>query len=192
MIVVGAPGPNSVGFAVGQWVEHEARHSDEFSIDLVKLGELNLPFAEDAPLRDESGKSSHARAWAARVAAADAVIVVTAEYTRGASPMLLSALGCLDREWSCKPIGLVTYAGISGGAGATAALAPTLFALGAIGVHERVELPHAERQIIDGVFYSEADQVIALTAQLVQLRDVTDALRRPAFADTQAPTARVS
>jgi len=49
------------------------------------------------------------------VSRADAFVFVTPEYNYGSPPSLVNALDYLLREWAYKPVGFVSYGGISGG-----------------------------------------------------------------------------
>jgi NAD(P)H-dependent FMN reductase len=57
----------------------------------------------------------HTKRWSATVAAADAVVFVMPEYNRTFTAPLKNALDYLYYEWNYKPVGLVSYGGVSGG-----------------------------------------------------------------------------
>ncbi len=55
------------------------------------------------------------RRWSARVDSADAFVFVMSEYDYGFSAPLKNAIDYLHHEWGYKPVGFVSYGGISGG-----------------------------------------------------------------------------
>jgi NAD(P)H-dependent FMN reductase len=59
----------------------------------------------------------HTRDWSAKVAEADAFVFVMPEYNFGCNAELKKAIDYLHREWQYKPVGLVSYGGVSGGPG---------------------------------------------------------------------------
>ena len=57
----------------------------------------------------------HTKAWSDSVDAADAFVFVTPEYNYFAPPALMNAIDYVLHEWACKPAGIVSYGGASGG-----------------------------------------------------------------------------
>ena len=57
----------------------------------------------------------HTKAWSATVDSADAFIFVTPEYNFGMIAPLKNALDYLSAEWNGKPVGFVSYGGVSAG-----------------------------------------------------------------------------
>ena len=55
------------------------------------------------------------RPGAARISKADAFVFVTPEYNFSAPPSLSNAIDYLVHEWAYKPVGFVSYGGVSGG-----------------------------------------------------------------------------
>jgi hypothetical protein len=79
--------PNRVGPAVADWFRRATRDTAadlHIDLDPVDLGELALPML-DEPAHPSEGdyRHPHTLAWSARVAAADAIVVVTPEYNGG-------------------------------------------------------------------------------------------------------------
>jgi hypothetical protein len=44
----------------------------------------------------------------------DAFVFVTPEYNCGAPPSIVNAIDYLNKEWAYKPLGFVSYGGVSG------------------------------------------------------------------------------
>ncbi len=115
-IVIASTRPGRKGPAVAAWFETVALRHGGFEIEVVDLAEVNLPMM-DEPQHPRSGNYQHAhtRAWSARVAKADAFVFVTPEYNFSTPPALVNALDYLVNEWAYKPVGYVSYGGVSGG-----------------------------------------------------------------------------
>lgn len=119
-----------------------ARAQGTFDVDLVDLAALDLPLMkEPAHPSSQNYKFEHTRAWSARVAAADAFVLVMPEYNHSFSAPLKNALDYLFNEWLDKPVGFVSYGGVSAGSRAVAALQPTLYSLGMRAVQPAVHVP---------------------------------------------------
>jgi NAD(P)H-dependent FMN reductase len=108
--------PTRKGHRVAEWFAERARAHGGFDVVPVDLREVALPIT-DEPAHPRFGKYEHAhtQAWSASVARADAFVFVTPEYNYGSPPALLNALDAVFREWSYKPVGFVSYGGVSGG-----------------------------------------------------------------------------
>lgn len=118
------------GPAVARWINEVAVADQRFHTELVDLAEVNLPFLDepDHP-RLRQYTHAHTKAWSAKVDEADAFIFVMPEYNFGYSAPLKNALDFVFQEWHLKPVGLVSYGGVSAGLRATQLLKPVLGAL---------------------------------------------------------------
>lgn len=150
-ILIASTRPGRVGLPVAAWFEARARRHGAFSIDVVDLAELDLPFM-DEPRHPRLGRYEHAhtRAWSARVAAADAFAFVMPEYNHGPSAPLKNALDYLHAEWAYKPVGFVSYGGVSAGTRAADALRPVVTTLRMMPVPEAVHVPFVKGFLEDG------------------------------------------
>jgi len=176
MIVIGSVRPGRIGLPIAQWVESVAKA--DFEVDLVDLAELNLPFMDEPnhPSIRQYTKQ-HTLDWSARVDAADAVIFVTPEYNHSYAPALKNALDFLGQEWWRKPLGFVSYGGVSGGTRGVVGLEPAILTVGMVRTGASVELPFAGKQIADGVFTPSEKETAVLGKQLVELDQLAVALR---------------
>lgn len=118
------------GPAVAEWVTSVAKADARFETELVDLKTVNLPFLDepDHP-RLRKYTHDHTKAWSAKVEEGDAFIFVMPEYNFGYSAPLKNAIDHLFQEWQYKPVGLVSYGGVSGGLRATQSLKPVLTAV---------------------------------------------------------------
>ncbi|HEX5438279.1 MAG TPA: NADPH-dependent FMN reductase [Gemmatimonadaceae bacterium] len=104
------------GPAVAAWFLERACAHGKFHIESVDLAEVHLPvFNEPRHPRLQQYEHAHTKAWSAIVSRADAFVFVTPEYDFSAPAALVNALQYLSREWAYKPVGFVSYGGVSGG-----------------------------------------------------------------------------
>ena len=104
------------GPAVARWFHTQAERHAGFDLELVDLADVNLPLLDEPHHpRLANYMHEHTKRWSAIVSRADAFVFVTPEYNYGSPPSLVNALDYLLREWAYKPVGFVSYGGISGG-----------------------------------------------------------------------------
>lgn len=115
-IIVASTRPSRVGHLIGDWVEQETEAFKGFTeVELVDLAERDLPFMnEPHHPRLKRYVHQHTLDWSATVSEADAFIFVMPEYNYGYNAELKNAIDYLHREWQYKPVGLVSYGGVSG------------------------------------------------------------------------------
>jgi len=178
MIVVGSVRPGRAGLPIARWVESVVKESGQFEIDFVDLAELALPFMDEPnhPAKRQYTKP-HTIAWSERVDAADAFIFVTPEYNHSFSPVLKNAIDFLSQEWWRKPLGFVSYGGVSAGSRGVTAIEPATNGVGLVRAGAAVELPFGPAQVVDGVFQPNDKEIAILGKQLVELATLADALK---------------
>ncbi len=170
LVVIASTRPGRVGGSVGDWVIQAARDSGRFDVRVADLAELRLPLLDEPAhpkLRDY--RNAHTHSWSAEVDAADGFVFVMPEYNHSFTAPLKNALDYLVHEWDDKPVGLVSYGGLSGGTRAVVALQPVLANLGLRGVHANVEIAWVAEQMRDGRFDATDRHERALAAQLAEL-----------------------
>lgn len=173
MIVVGSVRPGRVGLPIAEWVRAEAEKTGNFEIDFVDLAELNLPFMDEpSHPRLQKYTQQHTKDWSARVAAAEAFIFVTPEYNYSFSPALKNALDYLSLEWWRKPLGYVSYGGVSGGTRGVAALMTVTTSLGLVRVGANVELNFGGQQVVDGVFQPGEKESAIIVRELEEIHNL--------------------
>jgi NAD(P)H-dependent FMN reductase len=108
--------PGRVGPKIAHWFTGFAAAHGAFEAVPVDLADFALPvFDEPHHPRLRRYEHDHTKAWSASVDAADAFAFVTPEYNYFAPPSLVNALTYLAAEWAYKPVGLVSYGGVSAG-----------------------------------------------------------------------------
>lgn len=116
-----------VGPLVAGWFLDRAAQRPELKLDPVEIAD-----DDGAAFRDA-------------IAAADAVVIITPEYNHAYPGTLKSAIDGLRQEWFAKPVGFVTYGGISGGLRAAEQLRLVLAELHTVTIRETVSFAHGER-----------------------------------------------
>jgi NAD(P)H-dependent FMN reductase len=182
-IVIVSTRPGRAGAPVGTWFANHARAHGKFEVDLVDLAAVALPLLDEpSHPRLRQYQHEHTRAWSARVERGDAFVFVTPEYNYGSPPSLVNALDYLVHEWAYKPVGFVSYGGISGGTRSVQMTKQIVTALKMVPLPEAVVLPFFTT-LIDketGAFVPGAsvlksadvmlNELLRWTAALMQLR----------------------
>jgi NAD(P)H-dependent FMN reductase len=177
MIIVGSVRPGRIGLPIAEWVRGEAERTGDFDIDFVDLAQLALPFMDEPNHpRMRQYTKAHTIEWSKRVDAADAFILVTPEYNYSFSPALKNALDFLNQEWWMKPVGFVSYGGVSSGTRGAASLLPTIVNLGLVRVGANVELSFPGKQVVDGVFQPQEKELAILAKELGEITKLAAAL----------------
>ncbi|AXK45216.1 NADPH-dependent FMN reductase [Brachybacterium saurashtrense] len=120
-IILSSARPHRVGAQVAEWVRDSVPAGTE--VDLIDLAALALP-AFDEPDSPKAGRprtTAHARAWAERIDALDAVVILTPQYNGSYPGALKNAIDYLYSEWADLPTVLVGY-----GWGAASEVLPVL------------------------------------------------------------------
>jgi len=166
------------GEAIAHWFVARAKEHGKFDVQLADLKALNLPIL-DEPHHPRLKKYQHesSKSWSAIVDASDAFVFVTAEYNYTAPPALVNALDTVYHEWTYKPVGFVSYGGISGGMRAvqTAKLMVTGFKM--MPMVEAVNIPFYTQLMENGVFKSNELHDKAVPVMLDELRRWSEALK---------------
>lgn len=126
---------------VADWFAARTAEHADFAIRVVDLAEVDLPTAltsRPAPaVRAELDRVSPV------LAAADAFVVLTPEYNHSFPAALKSLIDWHFAEWQAKPVGFVSYGGISGGLRAVEQLRQVYAEMHAVTVRDTVSFPLA-------------------------------------------------
>jgi NAD(P)H-dependent FMN reductase len=183
LVVIGSTRPGRVGLPVAQWLVGRARASGDWDVDVADLAEIALPFLDEPEHpRLRRYTKPHTLAWSARVDAADAVVFVIPEYNHGINAATKNAIDFLNQEWALKPVGTVSYGGVSAGTRAAEMLNQVVTTLRMVTVQPAVNIPFVARFIGDdgavlpnAVMEAAAD---AMLAELLRMAPVLTTLRR--------------
>ncbi|WP_335937001.1 NADPH-dependent FMN reductase [Streptomyces sp. PTD5-9] len=126
---------------VADWFLSRTAERADIATDLVDVADAGLPtalsYAPDADAR------ARVAAVSARLAEADAFVVVTPEYNHSYPAPLKNLIDWYRAEWQAKPVGFVSYGGVSGGLRAVEHLRQVFAELHAVGIRETVSFAYA-------------------------------------------------
>jgi NAD(P)H-dependent FMN reductase len=178
MIIVGSVRPGRVGLPIAEWVRASLTERGGFEIDFVDLVELALPFMDEPKYPGaRQYTKQHTLDWSARVDAADAFIFVAPEYNHSYSPALKNAIDFVYTEWSRKPVGIVSYGGVSGGSRGVVGLEPVLNEVGLVSAKVGVEIPFVRTHIADGIFTPDEKIVSSIEKLFDELAQLAESLK---------------
>ncbi|GAA1242019.1 NAD(P)H-dependent oxidoreductase [Prauserella halophila] len=106
-VIIGSARTGRFAPVPAAWFADEVRKHHGFDVDVIDLAGMDLPDSLDG--------SADTDALGGRLAAADAFVVVTPEYNHSYPAPLKAAIDHFHAEWLTKPVGFVTYGGMSGG-----------------------------------------------------------------------------
>ncbi|MGW7816546.1 NADPH-dependent FMN reductase [Streptomyces puniciscabiei] len=140
-VVVGSVREGRQGRAVADWFLGTAAGDTGLDLDVIDLGEIDLPLV----LPDWGGTPSPEavaalRDVSPRLAAADAFVVVTPEYNHSFPASLKNFIDWHHAQWRAKPVGFVSYGGLGGGLRAVEQLRLVFAELHATTVRDSVSL----------------------------------------------------
>ena len=164
-IITASTRPGRKGPALANWIFDLAKKHTEFTVELLDLAEINLPFLDEPNHpRFQKYTKEHTKKWSATIAAADAFIFVTPEYNFGYPASLKNALDFLYNEWTYKPVAFVSYGGIAGGTRSMQALKQVISAMNMVPVLEAVNVPFFTKYIDEQNKFN-ADETIQKSAE---------------------------
>ena len=177
-VIIASTRPGRAGLPIGRWFhELASRHGKFAATKLVDLAEVNLPlFDEPEHPRLRKYQHQHTKDWSAMVAAADAFVIVTAEYNYTPPPSLVNALDFVYQEWNYKPVGFVSYGGVSGGTRAVQVLRQMAVGLRMMPIVESVPLPFYSQHVTPEGFNPPAPSAKAAADMIDELWKCAGAL----------------
>jgi len=178
-ILITSTRPGRVSPQFAHWIEGLARGLPAFSVEVIDLKEVNLPFFDEPehPAKRQY-VHDHTKAWSRTIDEADAFVVIATEYNYGFTAVFKNAIDYLSQEWKHKPVGFVGYGGVAGGTRSIQLMKPVLTSLSLVPVVEAVNLPFF-RQYLDaeGKFQPTEDHNRQGLAMLASLEKWATALK---------------
>ncbi|MFD6353506.1 NADPH-dependent FMN reductase [Nocardia tengchongensis] len=174
-VIVASVRPKRFAPVVADWFLRRARADADFEVGVIDL--------VDTPLPTDLTETDEVRAFQRRIAAADAFVAVTSEYNHGYPASLKTALDSVKREWRGKPIGFVSYGGLSGGLRAVEQLRQVVAEIHMVSVRETVSFHEAKRKFDADGETSDGAAIDAAGRMLHQLAWWARALRTARAAD---------
>jgi NAD(P)H-dependent FMN reductase len=179
LIVIASTRPGRVGLPVAQWFETVARAHEGFDVSVADLAEIGLPFVDEpSHPRLQQYTHQHTKDWSRIVGISDAFAFVMPEYNHSLTAPLKNAIDFLHNEWRYKPVGLVSYGGVSAGLRAAQVVRLVALAVKLTPVGETVSIPFVQQFLDDeGTIQPNEVMVQAAHAMLDELVRVEGALR---------------
>jgi NAD(P)H-dependent FMN reductase len=176
-IVVGSTRPGRAALPIAQWTFDRAVAHGGFEVELVDLDDYALPVL-DEPHHPRMARyeHEHTKRWSATIAEGDAYVFVTPEYNHGPSASLLNAFDYLSGEWQYKPVGFVSYGGLSGGLRSVQVMKQIVTTVKMMPVPEGVAIPMVMQHLGDNGFTSTPVIDAAVPIMLDELLRWTGAL----------------
>lgn len=150
-VIVGSVREGRFGPVVADWFVGQAKQRDDVSVDVIDLADTPIPSAD----------------FASRIRMADAFVIVTPEYNHGYPGPLKTAIDSVGQQWRAKPVGFVSYGGISGGLRAVEQLRAVFAELHTVTVRETVSFHGARGQFDEHGAPRERDAVNAAASALL-------------------------
>ncbi|MET7881902.1 NADPH-dependent FMN reductase [Streptomyces avermitilis] len=145
--IVGSTRTGRFGQVVANWFTAQAQELGYPHIDLIDLAEADLPVV--LPGSATAARPTAVRTVARRLAEAEAFVVLTPEYNHSFPASLKNAIDWYQQEWQAKPVGFVSYGGISGGLRAVEQLRQVFAELHTVTVRDSVSFHQAWEQFDD-------------------------------------------
>lgn len=167
-VILASVRPGRGGASVANWFRGVAEADKRFATRFVDLAEINLPM-HDEPHHPRLRQylHEHTKNWSTLVDGADAFVFVTPEYNYSFPASLKNAIDYLHSEWADKPVGFVSYGGVSGGLRCVQHLKNVVGALNMAALNEAVVVPfYTQQRDEDGVFAPNPIQADAAVAVL--------------------------
>jgi NAD(P)H-dependent FMN reductase len=136
-VIIGSNRHGRFAPTVAHWFVGQLRRRGDVDVDVIDIADVDVP-AVYGP--ENAGAMEDFRI---RIDVADAIVVITPEYNHGYPAALKQAIDFLHKEWQAKPIGFVSYGGISGGLRAVEQLRLVFAELHAVTVRDTVCLHNA-------------------------------------------------
>jgi NAD(P)H-dependent FMN reductase len=178
-VIVGSIREGRFGPTVANWFTGQAARRADLTVDVVDLAETPLPtvFPEFGQPAAEAVERQLA-AVSPRLAAADAFVLITPEYNHSFPASLKNAIDWHNKEWHAKPVGFVSYGGLSGGLRAVEQLRVVLAELHAVTIRDTVSFHNSWGEFEeDGTHRDGAGCEAAAKTMLDQLTWWAHALR---------------
>jgi NAD(P)H-dependent FMN reductase len=177
-VILGSIREGRVGEPVTSWFVDKAKAHGKFDVQVADLKELNLPLLNE-PHHPRLKKYVHesTKNWSAIVGGSDAFVFVMPEYNYTTAPALVNALDTVFHEWSYKPVGFVSYGGVSGGMRAVQTTKLMITSFKMVPMLEAVNIPFVQQLIENGVFKSNETHDKAAPVMLDELYRWSEALK---------------
>ena len=160
-VIVGSTRDDRIGGRVAEWFVGEARAHGDLEVDVIDLAGIALPDHLPSGHPSRGVYPEAVQPFAARIGAADGVVMVTPEYNHGYPGSLKNAIDLVNPEWRAKPVAFVSYGGLSGGIRAVEQLRQVVVELHMVSLRDGVALPFAGRTFREGAAPDDPEGMVA-------------------------------
>lgn len=178
-IIIASTRPGRKGIYVGNWFRGIVEKYKDFQVEVLDLAEINLPFLDEPKHpRLQQYEKEHTKKWSQKVNEADAFVVIIPEYNYSMPPTLLNAIDFVYKEWNYKPVGIVSYGGVSGGLRSAQSCKEPMTAVKLVPLTEGVSIQFVDKWIDEkGVFQSNEMLEKSVDTMMAELLKWTVALK---------------
>ncbi|HEX4729078.1 MAG TPA: NAD(P)H-dependent oxidoreductase [Jatrophihabitans sp.] len=144
LVIIGSIRGGRFGPVVSRWFTRQATKHGGVEVQTLDL--LDHPLPLRMPAYGEQPEPEVGKVYldlSAKLAWADAFVVITAEYNHSVPASLKNAIDWFRAEWVAKPIGLVSYGGMGGGLRAAEHLRQVFAELHAMTVRDMLSFHNA-------------------------------------------------
>lgn len=175
-LVVASDREGRLAPVIADWFRSRVAEREDFALTVLDLADVTLPtslsYDPDPAVRAELARVTPV------LEDADAFVVLTPEYNHSFPASLKNLIDRHYTQWRAKPVGFVSYGGISGGIRAVEQLRQVYAEMHAVTVRDGVVLPNAHGQFDeDGRFRDPAGPEAGAKLMLDQLAWWGTALR---------------
>ncbi|QNP75245.1 NAD(P)H-dependent oxidoreductase [Streptomyces roseirectus] len=143
-VIIASVREGRLGPVVATWFTERATAHDDVVVRVVDLRAYPLPLVMPEPGHAPPPDAARVRRLlAGQLAEADAFVVVTPEYNHTVPAALKNAIDWFHEEWAAKPVGFVSYGGLSGGLRAVEHLRQIFAELHTVSVRDSVSFHNA-------------------------------------------------
>ncbi|MEU0374248.1 NAD(P)H-dependent oxidoreductase [Streptomyces sp. NPDC006283] len=140
-VIIGSNRDGRFGPTVARWFLSRAARREDFSVEVVDLADADLPTA--LSYNPSPQVTAELAKVTPQLAGADVFVVLTPEYNHSFPAALKNLIDWHFTEWQAKPVGFVSYGGISGGLRAVEQLRQVFAELHAVTVRDTVSFHNA-------------------------------------------------
>ncbi|MEV7525560.1 NAD(P)H-dependent oxidoreductase [Streptomyces sp. NPDC091371] len=138
-VIIGSVREGRFGPVVANWFADRVREHSDIELDVIDLKDAGLPMVLPGFGAQPAGETAAAaETMRERLGAAHAFVVVTPEYNHSYPASVKNVIDWHNREWHAKPVGFVSYGGMSGGQRAVEHLRPVFSEVHSVTVRDTV------------------------------------------------------
>jgi NAD(P)H-dependent FMN reductase len=116
LVIIGSVRAQRVCPQVAHWVAQTGRETIDREFEVVDLKDWPLPMDDEPGIPAvHDYVTEQTNAWSKKISEAGAVVLVTPQYNWGYPAALKNAIDHLYKEWSGKPVMIVSYGSRGGG-----------------------------------------------------------------------------